>query len=275
MGLVAERVVVFRVMARENALNIYTDGSSYSRPRRGGIGIRYVTIDAQGREVVTDDVVPGHEGATNNEMELMACVKALEGARQHKNIYEVDRIFIFTDSMYVAENVGRAKFEWPKFKWCNRNGRPVENAALWKDLVRLLKVVPKKVDFKWVKGHSKDLHNRAVDKLAKQSAKGALRPSLKVTAVRRKISARSVEPGSVAMRGQILSIRIITDTYMRVQKIYKYKYEVLPDSGEYSGNVDWIYAKDCLRAGHHYDVLVNDDMLNPQILEVLQELERS
>src|SRR5437016_10942417 len=107
-------------MVHENALNIYTDGSSYSRPRRGGIAIRYVTIDEQGDEVIKDDVLPGHEGATNNEMELTACIKALEGARDHESIHEVERVYIFTDSMYVTDNVRRAIFEWPKLKWRNR-----------------------------------------------------------------------------------------------------------------------------------------------------------
>jgi hypothetical protein len=114
-----------------------------------------------------------------------------------------------------------------------------------------------------------------VDKLAKQSAKGALKPPLKVTAVRRKISVQSVEPGSVPMRGQTILIRIITDTYMRVQRLYKYRYEVLPNSDRYGGAVDWIYATQCLRAGHHYEIRVNTDPNNPRILEVLRELERS
>lgn len=67
-------------MVYENALNIYTDGSSYSRPRRGGIGIRYITIDEFGNEEIDDHAPPGYKEATNNEMELMACIKALEGA---------------------------------------------------------------------------------------------------------------------------------------------------------------------------------------------------
>jgi ribonuclease HI len=262
-------------MVQENALNIYTDGSSYSRPRRGGIAIRYVTIDEQGDEVVRDDLLQGHEGATNNEMELMACIRALEGARDHESIHLVERVYIFTDSMYVTENLQRAKFEWPKLRWRNHHGRPIDNAPLWKNLVSLIKNLPKRVEFKWVKGHSKDPHNRAVDKLAKQSAKAVLNRSLRVTAVRRKISPHSVQAGSGPMRGQTLSVRIITDTYMRLQRVYKYKYEVLSDSGEHAENVDWIYSRHCLRAGHHYEVRVNEDARNPQIAEVLRELERS
>ena len=259
-------------MVYENALNIYTDGSSYSRPRRGGIGIRYITIDEFGNEEIDDHALPGYKEATNNEMELMACIKALEGACNHIKIESVSRIYIFTDSMYVRDHLKRAMYEWPRQKWLSRDGRPIENADLWKDLVRQKKKVPRRVEFEWVRGHSNDPHNRAVDKLAKQSAKGVLNQPLKVATVRRKITERSVERGSIEMHGQALSIRIITDTFLRTHKLYKYKYEVLSVSSEYCGNVDWIYSDHLLRAGHHYEVRVNGDTKNPRIVEVQAEL---
>lgn len=62
-------------MVYDKALNIYADGSSYSHPRRGGMGIRCVTINSEGDEVVQSEEIPGHEGASNNEMELQACIK--------------------------------------------------------------------------------------------------------------------------------------------------------------------------------------------------------
>ena len=263
-------------MTYENALNIYADGSSYSRPRRGGIGIRYVTIDEHGNEVVQNEELSGHEGATNNEMELLACIQGLKGAMDHPAFGIVQGIYVFTDSMYVTSNVVRAKFEWSRRKWLNRQGRPVENAELWKELVRVLRKIPKRVEFEWVKGHAKDQHNKAVDKLAKASAKGVLNRPLKVTTVRRKRSSASVARGCVPMQGQTLSIRVITDTYMRVQRVYKYKYEVLAGAGEHGGKVDWIYhaADECLRAGHHYEVQVNNETKNPRIIQVVQELAR-
>lgn len=70
----SERTVVLR----DNALNIFADGSSLPRPRRGGIGIRFVTTNALGDEVIEDHYLPGYKGATNNQMELMACIKALD-----------------------------------------------------------------------------------------------------------------------------------------------------------------------------------------------------
>lgn len=261
-------------MVYENALNIYTDGSSLPRPRRGGIGIRYITIDESGNEVIDDHALPGYKDATNNEMELMACIKALEGAYNHEKIESVDRVYVFTDSMYVRDNLVRAMYEWPKQQWLNRDGRPIENAALWKELVRQKKKIYRRVEFRWVKGHSNNPHNKAVDKLAKQSAKGVLNQPLKVATVRRKTTGLSVQRGSVKMHCQTLAIRIITDTFLRPQRVYKYKYEVLAGSSEYCGNVDWIYSDHLLRAGHHYDVRVNDDTKNPRIVEVLGELGR-
>jgi ribonuclease HI len=54
----------------EEALNIFTDGSSYSTPRRGGIGFRLVFVDISGDEQVENHQPPGYRGATNQQMEL-------------------------------------------------------------------------------------------------------------------------------------------------------------------------------------------------------------
>jgi ribonuclease HI len=68
-------------MVYDKALNIHADGSPYSHPRRAGMGIRYVTINSDGDEVVQSEEIPGHEGATNNEMELLACIKGLKDSK--------------------------------------------------------------------------------------------------------------------------------------------------------------------------------------------------
>ena len=260
-------------MVYENALNIYTDGSSFSHPRRGGMALRFIWINEAGDEVAEDEELPGYESATNNEMELTACVEALERAARHHKIADVQRVVIFTDSLYVKENVPRAKFQWSKQRWLNQQGRPIENASIWKDLVHAIQKLRKPVDFEWVRGHAKDAHNKAVDKLAKSSARGVLNRPLKVSTVRRKQSSQSVQPGSVPMLGQTLSIRVITDTRLRPQKVFKYKYEVLV--GDLAGRIDLIYSEHLLKAGHHYEVRVNTEPKNPRIVEVLNEIERN
>ena len=81
----------------ENALNIYTDGSSFSGPRRGSIGIRYVTVDKHGDEVMDDLELPGHSGANSIQMELYACTVALKEALRSRLTSGVQRVIIYTD----------------------------------------------------------------------------------------------------------------------------------------------------------------------------------
>ena len=121
--------------------------------------------------------------------------------------------------MYVVNNFNKALFEWSKTKWLKRSGAPVENASLWKELIALRKKIRKRVEIKWVKGHSKDQYNKEVDKLAKKSAKNPGTENINFVNVRRKTSFNSVSVGSVKMRGQRVSIRIITDQLLRPQKI--------------------------------------------------------
>ena len=259
-------------MTFEDALNIYTDGSSLSNPRRGGIGIRYIVINAAGDEEWIDECPPGYKQATNNEMELMACIVALRGIPPQLLTRNVQRIFVFTDSQYVRDHIFHAQAYWPKSGWCNLDGKPIENVSLWKDLVREIRDAGMRVDFKWVKGHSTNKHNKTVDKLAKQSANGFLQEPLTVQSVRKKITAEKVRIGSVPMQGQILDIRIVTDKWMREQKTWRYKYEVLPGSSAHAGRVDIIYSELLLRAAHAYRVRVGDNQKNPRIVECIREL---
>ena len=214
-------------MAHEDALNIYTDGSMYSGPRVGGLGVRIVTFDESGEEEIQDYPVLGYKNATNNAMELRACVLGLREALRHPRLAGVTRVCVFSDSRYVIDNQAKAKFQWSGQRWLTAAGTPVLNADLWKQLVRELKKIRKRVEFIWIKGHSKSLHNRAVDKMARASARRALNPPLSVVAVRRKQTKKVVDIGSVEMKRQRLVIRIITSEWLKVQKISKYKYEVL------------------------------------------------
>ncbi|NNE34846.1 MAG: ribonuclease HI [Rhodothermales bacterium] len=258
-------------MIYENAINIYTDGSSFQRPRRGGMGIRYIVVNADGHEEVHDEMPAGHKEATNNEMELLACVIALHDLPSDLVTPERQRLVIFTDSQYVRNHHTSAIFTWPKQGWRSAYGRPIENVEIWKGLVREIKKAPRRVEFKWVKGHTKNVHNKAVDKLAKQSANGFLNPPLTVQSVRRKKTEQSVSLGSVLMEGQELDIRVITDKRMP-QRVWRYKYEVLECDSPYVGCVDVIFSEHLLRAGHSYSVVVGENQRNPEIVEVLEEI---
>lgn len=261
----------------ERDLNIYTDGSSYSGPRRGGIGILYVTVDENGEEVAETFPRPGYAGATNQQMEVRAAIEALSALvhrRAPTSASPFRQIVIWTDSRYLVEGFDSARFIWPQTDWMTRAGNPVLNAPLWQELIKVAGRTGKRVDIRWVKGHKKSIHNKAADKLAKQSAasQGGARAS--IVKVRRKTSTKSVEIGSVEMRGQLATIRIITDEYLPVQKLNKYKYEVLSRASAFYGNVDLIYssADVYLSAGHTYRVRFNSSTEAPRIAKVFAEV---
>src|SRR5271166_4538800 len=173
----------------ETAVNVFTDGSSYSHPRRGGLGMIFVVVDENGDEVLHEHSPPGYSSATNNQMELKACAEAL-GFLTSKyspiDLSQFSKIVINTDSRYVVNNFGRAKFEWRKTRWHTRDGAPVANAQIWKELVRIVTKLLQRVEIRWIKGHKSSDHNKTADRMAKLSAKGHLRAPLTTVSVRRK-----------------------------------------------------------------------------------------
>lgn len=259
-------------MIEEDALNIFTDGSSTRSPRNGGVGIRFVTIGPDGYEDVQDIQFSGYKNATNNQMELKACALALQEAIGLYMTELVSKVLVFTDSTYVSDNHTKAMFQWPKTRWLNRHGRPVLNADLWKELIRYQRKIRKRVEIRWVKGHSKNHHNRAADRMARQSARMAVNKPLSIVHVRRKLSEHSVDVGSVEMQGQRLSIRIVTTEQLKVHKLWKCKYEVISRASKFYGNVDIIFSDTLLSAGHCYFVKVNHDTHNPRVEKQYREL---
>lgn len=260
---------------RKNCLYIYTDGSSYQKPRKGGMGIRYVFLDDHEMEHRIDLDVSGYEGGTNNQMELKAVINGLSGLKNHDIPIKYNYVEVRTDSRYVVDNKNIAIHKWSKQKWLNQHGRPIENASLWKELIKVLISAKCRVEIKWVKGHSKDVDNKAVDQLAKKSAKSLLNSPLNVVKLRRKKSKRLTRRGSVDMKGQRISIHIINEEYMKPQKISKYRYEIISKGSAYFGNVDIVYSDlHHFKAGHSYIVTFNRDSNNPRILKVIREIDK-
>lgn len=237
-------------MTYEDTINVYTDGSSINNPRKGGMGLRIIIIDEKGNEEINDVPLQGYKGASNNQMELSACIEGIKEAQTDERYSQYKRICVFTDSQYVVKNYQSALFQWSTNKWRNAHGRPIQNAELWKDLIRQIKKYKGRIELHWVKGHAKDPHNKAVDKSAKKSAKGYLNPSRTNIKLRKKQSDKKTEIGSVKMKGQRIKIRVITDNYMKEQKCYQYRYEVIAKSNEYYGNIDIVFSDLLLNAGH-------------------------
>jgi ribonuclease HI len=262
----------------EGALIIYTDGSQFSKPRRqGGIGIRLIWTNPDGHPDSFDHNPPGYFDVTVPLMELKAVIEALRLLTRQSppvppDLY--DKIVVYSDAMYLVDGHPRAKGSWPRNKWLTKDGPPVKNAEQWKELLRLERRIGKRFEIRKVKGHSKNPHNKAVDKLARTSAQIATNPSLTPAKLRRKKSPKQLVPGSVKMEGQRVTIHVHKAEYMRVQQLSGYRYSVESPSSPYYQEVGWVFADRSvnLSAGHSYAVRFNEDTKNPRIEEVFMEV---
>ncbi len=266
-------------MIDETALNIFTDGSCCPNPGKGGTGMRFVTVDEFGMEQYEDFPGIGYTDASNQKMELQACIDALNVViRRGKSwVFPFSKIIIRTDSMYVVENLSNAKFKWNSNDWIRSSGAPVLNAQQWKELVRLIQKIYnqlwKRVEIKWVKGHAKSPHNKAVDKTAKSVAGVKTLNRASVSKVRRKkFAGVKTVTGSVQMQGQRISIYIISEEYLPVQKLTKFRYQVVSKKSPSFQHIDFAYSDLYLRSGHTYSVRLNKDQKNPRIAKLFREV---
>jgi len=271
-------IILFTLMKiiKENILYIYTDGSSYSGPRHGGIGILYVFFDSKGIEQAIPCDENGYKEATNNEMELMAVLEGLKQTRHRTFDLKYNYIEVRTDSSYVRDNYKRA-FYWSKQKWVSKEGKPYDNAEIWKELIKLIPKLKAKVEVIWIKGHgkgaTKDEYNDAVDKLAKKSANSPLiNPSLSISTNRRKKTKEKTKIGNVIHTSQPIAIRIVMDKLLKMQDIYKYRYEVIEETSPYFGCITFAYSDKSFRAGHSYLVVFNQNPKNSRILKLITEI---
>jgi len=132
---------------------IYTDGAARGNPGPGGYGV--VLKSGEHRKELSE----GFRKTTNNRMELLAVIVALEALKIKDSIVE-----IYTDSKYVADAVEKGwVFEWEKVRFKKK-----KNPDLW---IRFLKIYRKhKVKFHWVKGHANIPENERCDHLAVEAS---------------------------------------------------------------------------------------------------------
>ena len=137
-------------------IKVYTDGSCLGNPGNGGWAFLIINkIDISYRA--------GFErNATNNRMELMAAIKALEFLNQHNDIN------LNTDSNYVKQGITNWIFNWKKNNWKTSSKKPVKNKELWERLDELN--LSKNINWSWVKAHNVDEFNNQVDILARKAA---------------------------------------------------------------------------------------------------------
>ena len=143
-------------------VTIYTDGACAGNPGPGGWAAIIITKNSKKK------IFGGEKMTTNNRMELMAAIKALEYTLlQNKKNILLDPIKIFTDSLYLKEGITVWINNWEKNNWKTSNKKNVKNHDLWKKLQELTK--SKKIDWFWVKAHSNNPINEMVDTLAKKA----------------------------------------------------------------------------------------------------------
>lgn len=142
--------------ATPKPVEIHTDGACLGNPGPGGWAalLRY-----RGKE---RELSGGEPHTTNNRMELMAAIMALEVLR------EPCRVTLHTDSQYVRQGITQWMAGWIRKGWKTSGGGAVKNQDLWE---RLQSAASRhQVDWRWVKGHSGDPDNERVDGLARIQA---------------------------------------------------------------------------------------------------------
>ncbi|WP_343503225.1 ribonuclease HI [Alloyangia pacifica] len=139
-------------------LYAYTDGACSGNPGPGGWGVLMRAME--GETVAKERELKGGEAeTTNNRMELMAAISALEA------LSRPSRITVVTDSAYVKNGVTGWIHGWKRNGWKTAAKKPVKNAELWQRLDEAQK--RHDVTWEWVKGHAGHPENERADELAR------------------------------------------------------------------------------------------------------------
>ncbi|TKT81151.1 ribonuclease HI [Aquamicrobium sp. LC103] len=135
------------------SVEIFTDGACSGNPGPGGWGaiLRY--------NGVVKELSGGEADTTNNRMELLAAISALEALR------EPCKVDLYTDSNYVRDGISGWIEGWKRNGWKTAAKKPVKNAELWQALDEARK--RHKVTWHWVKGHAGHPENERADELAR------------------------------------------------------------------------------------------------------------
>ena len=137
-------------------VDIHTDGACLGNPGPGGWGalLRWRGIERE--------LSGGEADTTNNRMELLAAISALEALKEGCDAT------LHTDSQYVRKGITEWMPNWVRRGWKTAGADPVKNRDLWERLHAA--AILHKVDWRWVKGHSGDPDNERVDQLARAAA---------------------------------------------------------------------------------------------------------
>ncbi|MCV9939608.1 ribonuclease HI [Boseaceae bacterium BT-24-1] len=134
-------------------VEVWTDGACSGNPGPGGWG---AILSYKGKE---RELSGGEAMTTNNRMELMGAIAALE------TLTRPCTVALHTDSQYLRQGITSWIHGWKKNGWKTADRKPVKNEELWKRLDAALK--QHKIEWKWVKGHAGDEMNERADALAR------------------------------------------------------------------------------------------------------------
>lgn len=148
-------------MTTEAAVVIYTDGACSGNPGPGGWGAILIYGDHR------KEILDGEAETTNNRMELMAAIKALEALKKPS------RVELHTDSSYLKNGITGWIVRWKANGWRTANKKPVKNVELWQRLDKAR--ARHQIDWRWVRGHAGHPDNERADELARE----AMAPYLK------------------------------------------------------------------------------------------------
>jgi ribonuclease HI len=146
-----------------NRVEIYTDGACKGNPGPGGWGVLLKSGSTE------KELFGGERETTNNRMELMAVIMALEALKRPCHV------FLHADSQYVLKGMTEWLAGWKAKGWKTASKQPVKNVDLWQRLDALVAGAGHRIDWRWVKGHNGDPGNERADALANRGVEQAMR----------------------------------------------------------------------------------------------------
>lgn len=146
-----------------NTIEIYTDGACKGNPGPGGWGVLLRS------GATTKELSGGEAQTTNNRMELMAVIQALEALKRPCHV------LLHADSQYVLKGINEWLAGWKAKGWKTASKQPVKNVDLWQRLDALVSQGGHQIEWRWVKGHDGDPGNERADWLANQGVEQARR----------------------------------------------------------------------------------------------------
>ena len=133
---------------------IYTDGACSGNPGPGGWGA--ILMSGHHRKELNG----GEANTTNNRMELMAAIAALEALKKPSAVE------LHTDSKYLKDGINKWIHGWRRNGWKTADKKPVKNVELWQRLDEARS--RHEIDWRWVKGHAGEVENERADELARE-----------------------------------------------------------------------------------------------------------